>query len=175
MGTAPDDAVASSHRLGLIRALLLRALLFAALWWVLTEGEARAWGVGAIFGTIALGGSLYLWPPGQRSLSVRGLSAFLAFFLWQSLRGGVAVAGLALRPRLRLRPEMRTLPLRLPPGLARVLFADVLSLMPGTVSADLAQDCLQVHVLDRALVVEADLRAAEEKVARLFRLELDHG
>jgi len=156
------------------RLWLVRAPLFAALWWVLAEGDGRTWGVGALSVIAAVAASAVLWPPSRLSLSPRGLLVFLGFFLLQSLRGGVAVAALALRPRLRLHPEVRTFVLRLPPGGGRVLLADTLSLLPGTVSAGLLDDELLLHVLDRALLDDADVRATEDKVARLFGLELPH-
>lgn len=159
---------------GTVRLWLTRAPLFAALWWVLAEGEARAWGVGAVSVLAATAASAWLWPPARARLSPAGLSAFLLFFAAQSLRGGVTVALLALRPRLELRPDLRVLPLRLPPGAGRVLLADTLSLLPGTVSAGLCDDELHLHVLDQALVDDADLRTAEDRVARLYGLELPH-
>ncbi|HDP88768.1 MAG TPA: cation transporter [Thioalkalivibrio sp.] len=154
---------------------LLSVALFGGLWWVLAEGAWRAWGVGAVTVIAAVAASHLLWPPRVARVSPVGLAAFLFFFLWQSLRGGLVVAALALRPRLRLRPDLHELDLRLPPGPARVLLADALSLMPGTVSAGLAGDTLTVHLLDRGLVTEADLRQAEGKVAALFGLKLSAG
>lgn len=168
MTTARSPSLRSS------RLWLIRVPLFAALWWVLAEGETRAWGVGVATVLAATAASVWLWPPSRAHLSPVGLLAFLAFFAQQSLRGGCTVALLALRPRLRLRPGLRVLPLRLPPGAGRVLLADTLSLLPGTVSAGLCDDELHLHVLDQALVDDADLRAAETRVARLFGLELAH-
>lgn len=156
------------------RVWLIRTPLFAALWWVLAEGDGRAWGVGALSVIAAVAASAALWPPSRLRLSPPGLLVFLGYFLVQSLRGGVTVAALALRPRLRLHPQVRAFALRLPPGAGRVLLADTLSLLPGTVSAGLLDDELLLHVLDRDLVDDADVRAAEDRVARLFGLELPH-
>ena len=152
--------------------LLLRTIVFGALWWILAEGEWRAWGVGAVTVIAAVAASHLLWPPRAGRVSPAGLLVFLGFFLWQSLRGGIIVAALALKPRLRLRPALTELELRLPPGASRVLLADALSLMPGTVSVGLSDDILTIHLLDRGLVTDADLRHAEGKVAALFGLEL---
>ncbi len=165
---------ARSPSLRSARLWLTRAPLFAALWWVLAEGETRAWGVGAASVLAATAASAWLWPPSRARLSPLGLLTFVVFFALQSLRGGFTVALLALRPRLRLRPGLHVLPLRLPPGAGRVLLADTLSLLPGTVSAGLCDDALHLHVLDQALVDDADLRAAETRVARLLGLELAH-
>ncbi len=155
-----------------LNSLLGRLILFTGLWWVLAEGEMRSWVVGAGVVLAALVASLLLWPARAPRISFTGLIRFVPFFLWQSLRGGVIVAGLAFRPRLRLRPQLTEIILRLPPGPARVMFADTLSLMPGTVSVGLVADTLTVHLLDRDLVTTADLRAVEARVAHLFGLEL---
>jgi len=155
-----------------LRALLLRFVFFGGLWWILAEGEWRAWGVGAVVVAAAVAASIPLWPPRAARVPPAGLAVFLAFFLWQSLRGGVGVAILALKPRLHLRPVLHDLDLRLPPGASRVLLADTLSLMPGTVSVGLSGNTLTLHLLDRDLVTEADLRHAEGRVAALFGLSL---
>jgi len=153
-------------------ALLLRLAVFAGLWWMLAEGEWRTWGLGVVVIAAAFTASLLLWPARAPRISLVGLALFVPFFLWQSLRGGVIVAKLALTPRLRLRPQLTELTLRLPPGPARVLLADALSLMPGTVSVGLVDDILTVHLLDRDLVSLADLQHAESRVASLFGLRL---
>ncbi|MGF1644173.1 MAG: Na+/H+ antiporter subunit E [Thiotrichales bacterium] len=157
----------------LLGRILLLTTLFSLLWWILVEGDGRAWGVGVVTVVAAVVVSLRAWPAPRGRLSVMGLVAFLGFFLLHSVRGGVTVAALALRPRMRIRPEFREFRPRLPPGAARVVLADTLSLLPGTVSVGLNGDCLRLHVLDRDLVDEVALRAVEVRIARVFGLELD--
>jgi hypothetical protein len=43
-----------------------------------------------------------------------------------------------------------------------------MSLLPGTLSADLTDDRLRMHVLDASLPIEHELRAAEASIAALF-------
>lgn len=155
-----------------IPALVLRAALLAALWWILTGGHAGAWSVGSVVIALALALSLRLQPPRHSRLSLPGLAGFAAFFLVRSLRAGTQVALMALRPRPDLRPAMLELPLRLPDERERLFLAAVVSLMPGTLCTGLDGDRLQLHVLDVRLPVEAEVRAAEARVARLFAVEL---
>lgn len=157
---------------GLVRAAAVRSAVFAGLWWVLTEGALGGWPLA--IGSIAAAtlGSLRLVPPGPRRLSLPGLLAFLPFFAWQSVRGGVDVAGRALRPALPIEPEQIEFALRLPPGPARTFFAVVLSVLPGTVSTRLGEDAVRVHVLDRRLPIRATLGRLEQHVAALFGEEL---
>lgn len=147
-------------------ALLVLAAIFSLLWWALTEGEP-AWGVGAPVILLATVAAWRLRLPGRVRLSLAGTLRFLPYFVWQSLRGGVDVARRALDPRLPLDPALLVYRLRLPPGPARVFLADVVSLLPGTLSAELAGDRLRLHVLDRASAPAA-VRELEGRVGALF-------
>jgi len=153
-------------------ALALRGALFALLWWMLTEGRSDGWAVGLVFIVLALAVSLHVSPPMQYRLSTVGLLAYVGFFVVQSVRGGLQVAGLALRPRLALAPALREVPLRLPPGPAVVLLVGTLSLLPGTLSVRLDGATLSLHVLDGRLPIEHEVRLAEDRIARLFGIDL---
>lgn len=150
------------------RAILTRGLLFALLWWVLAEGRAGSWGLGAVAVVAATAASLRLLPPGAQGVSGPALLRFLGFFLWSSLRSGTQVAALALRPRLDLRPIMLERHLALPPGVPRLLMLNTLTLLPGTIGVSLDEARLRIHVLDARLPVAAELRALEAHIARLF-------
>jgi len=150
------------------RALLTRGLLFALLWWVLAEGRAASWGLGAVAVGAATAASLWLLPPGAQRIGGAALLRFLGFFLWSSLRSGLQVAALALRPRLDLRPIMLERRLALPPGAPRLLMLNTLTLLPGTIGVRLDEARLRVHVLDARMPVAAELRALEAHIARLF-------
>ena len=153
-------------------ALLLRALIFALIWWALAEGRADGWGVGLVFVALAVAASLRVWPPGPHRLSPTGLLRYAGFFLIQSVRGGFQVAAMAMRPRLALAPALFEIPLRLPPGPAVVLLTGTLSLLPGTLSVRLSGTTLGLHALDGRLPIEHEVRAAEAHVAHLFGIRL---
>jgi multicomponent Na+:H+ antiporter subunit E len=82
------------------------------------------------------------------------------------------VAGRILRPQMPLNPGFRRYPMRLRGRPARLLFLNSVSLLPGTLSADLDGDVLQVHALDSTADIDAELRALEAKSARVYREEL---
>ena len=153
------------------RAVLGRGALFAALWWVLAGGRADSWGVGGVSVILALAASLVLMPPAKGRFSPLGLAAFVGFFLVQSVKGGIQVAAMALRPQLDLAPVLLEVPITLPPGPARVLLINTLSLLPGTLSMRLDHDLLRLHVLDARLPIEAEVRAAEAHISRLLRTD----
>ncbi|CAH1386788.1 Na+/H+ antiporter subunit E [Candidatus Nitrotoga sp. M5] len=156
-----------------IKVLVWRATLFTALWWILTEGSFLAWGVGLVSVILASVASLTLFPPGTSRLSLSGLVGFLGFFLVQSVMGGAQVAFMALRPRLDLRPAVLDIPMRLPEGRSRVLLANTLSLLPGTLITDLEGKYLRIHLLDKRIPVESGVREAEACIARMLCLTLE--
>jgi len=118
---------------------------------------------------LAVTASLALVPgPWRLHWSPEGLARFVPFFLFQSLRGGLDVACRTFHPRLPLNPSLVRYPLRLEQSPAQVFMANVVSLLPGTLSADLEGSVLTVHALDIGLPVTEQLQTLESRVARLF-------
>jgi multicomponent Na+:H+ antiporter subunit E len=164
-------APAPSRSGPLWRAALLRAVIFAALWWILTEGVLRGWTLALVSIAAAVATSLLLVPPATWRWRLGGLVRFIPFFLWQSSRGGVDVARRALHPRLPILPGEFLYALRLPDGAARTFFTAALSLLPGTLSLELRDDEILIHTLDQRLRAPELLRRLEDRVADLFGVE----
>ncbi len=150
------------------RSLWWRLALFACLWWILAEGSNDGWLPGSVAVLAATWASVRLGPLVPISISPTGLAIFLRFFLWNSIRGGIQVADMALRGPTALRPALIELSVNLPPGGERVLLVNTLSLMPGSVGVDLQGATLQLHVLDAGLPVVTDVQALEAAIGRLF-------
>jgi multicomponent Na+:H+ antiporter subunit E len=148
-----------------------RVLLFSLMWWALTDGTAGSWWIGApaVAGAVIV--SVTLVPP--LGLVWREVMGFVPFFLWHSLKGGVDVARRAFDPRMPITPELIEYPLRLPPGLPRVILVNTVSLLPGTLSAELGGQVLRVHVLDSLGDFLAELEALEQRVGCMFRSASD--
>ncbi len=156
----------------LLRSGAVRAAAFALLWVVLTEGDLGTLWLGALAVVVAMLASLTFLPPAERVLSLIGVVRFAGFFLRQSLVGGIDVARRALRPDMGLEPALIEYKTRLPEGGARVLFANTISLLPGTLSAEIQDRRLRIHTLAITPVLREELRHTEEVVARLFGVEL---
>jgi multicomponent Na+:H+ antiporter subunit E len=154
-----------------LRSAALRLLVVTGAWLVLAEGDLRSPILAGLFVVLATAASWWLVPPGTVRLSWRGLAAFVPFFLGASALGGIDVARRALDPRQTVRPEMVDHQLNLPPGPPRIFFAAVVSLLPGTLSAELRDDRLAVHVLDARMPVQRTLGRLETRVAALFGVE----
>lgn len=152
----------------MMAAILRRGVLFLFLWWIVTEGSRDGWLLGMVAVSGALWLSLRLAAPMTTPFSLIGMGVFLGFFVASSVRGGIHVALIALRGRRALRPG--TLEVRLPFSSAapRILMAGVLSLMPGTVSVCLDDRRLRVHVIDERMPIAVEVKALEERIARMF-------
>jgi multicomponent Na+:H+ antiporter subunit E len=152
------------------RAAALAAGLLAALWAGLTGGDAGSWVIGlpAVLAGAAIAGRLA--PARLWRLSASGALGFAGWFALQAVRGALDVARRAFDPRLPLAPGWRRHPLTLPPGAPRLVLANAVTLLPGTLTAELARDHLVVHMLDTRADLAADLAPLEARVRALFAL-----
>ncbi len=155
-----------------ISSLLARLMFFAGLWWLLNGGDARSWIVGGPVVLAAAALSLRLRPEQAWRWHLAGMLPMAWSFLRESVRGGFDVARRAMRPCLPLDPGLLRFHTGLPVGTARLFFAGIISLRPGTLVLGFEKTALRIHALDADPVVEADLRALEQRVAALFGIQL---
>jgi multicomponent Na+:H+ antiporter subunit E len=158
-----------------IQTILSSGALAAAVWLGLNGGDLESWLIGgpAVMAAAALGG--VLGANRRPRLRWRGLLPFSAFFVRESVRGGCDVAWRVLHPRLPVDPGFIRFASALPDGPVRCLFANVVSLLPGTVASGFDDDQIIVHALDVNSGIEPALRALEQRVARLFVMEEEAG
>ena len=136
------------------------------LWWIITEGATSSWwiGVPAVLLSVTVSSMLipfvsFVWPE---------VIKFLFFFFVHSLQGGVDVALRVFQRNMSIAPVLYEYPLQIPPGLPQVLMANCVGLLPGTLSVELEQNKLTVHVLDGRINYLAELKTVEQSVARMF-------
>ncbi|SFX59995.1 Na+/H+ antiporter subunit E [Marinospirillum alkaliphilum] len=153
-----------------IISLLLRLVLAATVWWLISEGRNDSWVLGAPAVLLAVWLSHHLHPQPGRRLSLVGLLAFWWFFTRQSLLAGLDVARRTLSPELPIQPGAISVPLYLPSGAPRWLLAMTLSLLPGTLSVRFEKDRLLLHCLDMTQPVEHDVFVAQRQIAAVFGL-----
>ena len=157
--------------------LLRNTVLCSLLWILLTQGNPHAWVIGAVAVPLATWCATYLFSPSSMSpftvprIRVVAVARFLGFFLAQSVKSGVECAVLALHPKASARPAFFHYLLTLPPGPARVLLVNIISLLPGTSCADLREHAVLVHVLDQDADNVSAILACEQQVARLFDVQ----
>ncbi len=110
-------------------------------------------------GHVVLGGLLAVslplftrrfWPEAPKCGHWLRLSRFALTVLFDIVVANVAVARLVLGSNARLHPAEVQIPLDLSDPFAITLLASTVSLTPGTVSAEISEDCrsLEVHCLD---------------------------
>ena len=174
MGITPWLNTSSPVSPGVTR-IFPSAILMAALWWVLTDGQTSSWIVGIPVIVFATGASLWFRSHELWRWRLVGLGRFFPVFVWQSVRAGFEVAILAFHPRCPLVPGLLTYHLRLPAGPSRIFFTNTVSLSPGTFSADLEGDRLTIHVLDEQFVDRENLKFMESLIADLFGVQLATG
>jgi multicomponent Na+:H+ antiporter subunit E len=125
-----------------------------------------------LFGLPALAGAVWasrrLGSVSDTRLSMRGLLRFIPYFLWESLRGGTDVALRTLAPRVRVQPGFYRYRTDLHASSGRTFFAYCVSLLPGTLTADLQDEWLEIHTLNTEPDPISELARLERLVAGLF-------
>ncbi len=150
------------------RAALRAGVVLGGLWALLVPGDTQSWIVG--IPCVLAGAALYgaLAPAARSRISPVSALRFALFFAVEAFRGGVDVALRAVRLRPALDPGFVEIEINLPPGAPRILFANALSLLPGTLTADLQGRRATIHVIDRTADIGADLARLEARVRAVF-------
>jgi multicomponent Na+:H+ antiporter subunit E len=166
----------TQHTAAPAASILARAAILAVVWWLIAQGQADAWLIGLPAVALAAAASVYLGGHALPRLSLGGLAGFACLFLSESIRGGVDVARRTLGRRLHIQPGFRRYRIHLQDPRARVLLVNCISLLPGTLAAELDGDQVALHLLDTRDNPDAELLRLERAIARLFglRLERDH-
>ncbi|WP_044900848.1 Na+/H+ antiporter subunit E [Myxococcus stipitatus] len=154
------------------KSALARVAFMCISWWALCDGDPSSVTFGVPVVTVVLVVSFMLSPPRKYSWRLLDIARFAVFFLVGSVQGGFDVARRALAPGLPISPVFIRYRLRLPAGAPCTVFRLTLSLMPGTLNADVLGEVLVVHSLvDRGEVLQHELEDLERRVARLFGLD----
>lgn len=157
----PSAAASRAAPFGWRRAMLAAPAL-AGCWWLFTQ-DPGSWVVGAP--TVMVGaGMVGAMPVAAPATRLWMLPRFAPWFVWQSIRSGVDVALRALRPGLAIAPGLLARRTILT-GDARVLFANTITLLPGTLSARIERDVLTIHALDRSSDLDPGLDELERRIA----------
>jgi len=141
------------------------------LWWVLSGGDLESWLIGGPLVGWTAWRSLSDWP--ALPFHVGPLLRFIPFFVSQSIAAAIDVALRALRPTMPLRPRLVRVPLRLPAGAPQVALANVITLLPGTLSAQLQPEQVLIHALDLDPELPDRVRDLEARIGAIFGIALE--
>ena len=155
-------------RINIVMRLMTILITFAFLWWLMADGQHSSWIIGLPATLFAAWAFLRLNPKAGHYLSIIGLLRFIPFFLIESLRGGIDVASRTLHPRLNIKPGFYRYQLKLEDGLQRLFFVNCVNLLPGTLTADIHEDCIEIHLLSEDIDPEAGLSRLQEAISQLF-------
>lgn len=160
----------------LVQALGL-LVVFSFLWWVFTDGslEQLWFGLAVAVGTTLVAMTEEMRLPGVRQ--AQAVVRFLPYFIYQSLKGGVLVAKLALLLQRRIRSEYFEYLSMIPKEetMARMWFASSVCIFPGTLSCGYRGNILIIHVLDVDLLDLKSMRELEGMVEEVFGIETRRG
>lgn len=97
-----------------------------------------------------------------------GALRYLPWLLWQIMKANVDVAGRILKPSMPISPRLIRVRCTQTHDIGRVIYANSITLTPGTVSVDMRRDEITVH----ALTAEAaDALMEGDMDRRVTRLE----
>jgi len=93
--------------------------------------------------------------------------AYLPWLAWEILKSNVRVARIILAPRLRIDPEIVHFRASQRSELGRFIYANSITLTPGTITAGIVGDDFEVHALDRAHVDGSEENEMNKRVTAL--------
>jgi multicomponent K+:H+ antiporter subunit E len=152
----------------------LLSLTLLLVWLLLVNDMSLGhWLLGALLGWLIPLLTQVFWINPPRVRKPLKLCLFLLRILGDIVIANLQVAKLILGPSARLRPAFVEIPMLLEDELALTMLASIISLTPGTVSADLSDDrkILLVHSLDvddEAALVEQIKHRYEAPLLEVF-------
>lgn len=149
-------------------AVVWRLALFGCLWLFLSGGNMASWPFG--LGTTLLATWLHMRLSARqtRRLRLAAIIRFVPYFIGLSFLSGVDVMRRVLHPRLPIDPALVDYPFIISHKGGRILLANCVSLLPGTISAQFQPDTLLIHSLDKRLPVVETVRDLERRIAALY-------
>ncbi|MDN8550075.1 Na+/H+ antiporter subunit E [Microbacterium sp. NM3R9] len=163
----------------LIGSVVGRVVVLAGVRLAATEASLDALGYGAVAVPLVVAASYVLTGRprggrvgvGRRARGILWCVELAGWVLWRSVVGGLDVARRALwLPRPDIAPEWFAYTTALATPTARGALALVANLMPGSLTARLDGDRLEVHAISPAVDVAGSLDALEGRIARIERV-----
>ena len=153
------------------RLIFLIALI--GLWFLLSGYFTKATLVA--FGALSIGVTMWFAARAgtvdREGVPTSVFPRIFSYMTWLFLEIGkanVVVAREVLKPKMNLAPKLFRVPATQPSDLTRTIFANSVTLTPGTVSGDVGDDTVLIHALDESL---ADVEALADMGARVTKLE----
>ena len=153
-----------------MRTLFVSVFLFA--FWVLLSGHLSPLLLG--FGVLSV--SLVMWLVARIDRVDRepvvlypslGLIGYCAWLMWCVVRSNIDLARRIWDPALPIYPSWIRLDIEVSTPLEKTLYANSITLTPGTLTTDVRDDHFMVHTLSRTSVDELRDGEMERRIRRL--------
>lgn len=159
-------------RKGMVMQALGFLAFYSLLWWSFTEGSLEQLWFGGVVVVLTTFLTLKISAESRVPRLLRGkvLIQFIPYFVFQSVKGGLLVAKLAVLPQRFLHSQYFEYSSNLPADAvgARMWFASALCIFPGTLSCGYKGNTLVIHALDIGLLDEKSIRDLERIVGDMF-------
>ena len=101
------------------------------------------------------------------NLNIIGTLKYLAWLIFEVFKCNLAVAKILLSRKVKIAQEFVEIPVSIKSDLAQVIFANSITLTPGTVTVETEDKHLLVHVLNLEDTTKAELEHMGDKVTRI--------
>jgi multicomponent Na+:H+ antiporter subunit E len=158
-----------------VRVIILIVVIHA--FWLVISGSLERHDVAiglALAVALGLWAERSLWAGEPPMLPLRrapALIVYLAELAGHVVTAAAHVARIALDPRLPVEPTMISHRVALRQPLARLLFAQSVTLMPGTATVEVQDDHFLIHCLDGRSAERIRSGELERRIASVFREE----
>ena len=142
--------------------------------WALWSGHAEPLMIG--FGVVSC--ALVLWlswrldvidpKTGPYRIGWR-FAAYVPWLLWEIARSSAHVARVVLTPRLPIRPRLLWVPASQKTEIGQAIYANSITLTPGTLSLDVSDGTIVVHALTERSAADLERGGMDRRVAALER------
>lgn len=158
------------------KQFLICAALMSFLWWVFVEGDSYQ----ILFGVIVVIISSFavthiaLRDVEHHSIRIWHIFVFAFYFIQQTVKGGIGVALLSFLPKKFTRPYYVDYKYQIPlhSKEAKLAFAAILCIFPGSLASETYQNGVQIHVLDERLFNINDVIKLEKIIAGILGEDL---
>ena len=167
------DAVLIVMGSGVAHLISLFLLLFA--FWLLNSGHYTPLvvGLGALSCAFIVATTRRMEqlerarPEGGKIVLSLAILLYWPWLAWQIVKANLQVARFILNPKCPISPRMVRVETSQKGALGRVIYANSITLTPGTVSVRLDEDTILVHALDESFARELEEGEMNRRVAKL--------
>lgn len=96
---------------------------------------------------------------------------YLPWLFYKIIQSSLHLSKLILHPALPIDPQLISVESKLRHNAAIVLFGNSITLIPGTITAEVDRNNLIVHAMDKALSEDVESKEMESKIADIFKDE----